>query len=260
MVKPLKKQCDFAIGDPSPVLSYLYYNFEIDCYPSTVRNLVARIATFGSPSVIQQTEWLQFVFPQQSVRSVSESYIADISPTRSDYDVLAVAGNDIRRVRQLLRIYLPLPSAKPKFAILGATSPRDRATLLNAGFDDVFDARMSVTEAQARILACAQRYASVAQSSAKAFPDAPQLQRLRRILAQLSPRERSICEALMRQFPDAANIESLATAHRGRRPLAPASLRVLISAIRAKLPAGVTISYAHPKSYMLRDTGGNQCI
>lgn len=226
--------------------------------PRNVRNLVARIAIFGDTSTLPQIDWLQFVLPEQSIRPVSESYIADISPSKSDYDVLAIAGNDIRRVRYLLRIYRPLLSAKPKFAILQSTLPRDRAFLLNAGFDDVFDPRMPVPEAQARIVACAQRYAAVAEGAATPSTELPQFQRLRRMLAQLSPRERSVCEMLLLQFPNPVGIDSLATAHLGRQMLAPASLRVLISTIRTKLPEDVSIAYTHPKAYLLRITGRSQ--
>lgn len=215
---------------------------------SNVRAINARVASFGDSSSLPQLHWLQFVFPDQSVRTISESYIADISPSQSDYDVLVIVGNDVRRIRHLLRLYRPLLNAKPKIAVMQQSLPRDRATLLNAGFDEVLDPRMKVPEAQARALAIANRYFQVMEDTS-ASSELPLYRWLHSALPQMTPRERCVCEMLMKHYPNPVSVSQLATASPNRSAIAASSLRVMISSIRSKLPEGVLIEYHHPKAY-----------
>lgn len=109
-----------------------------------IRSIRARVAMFGDAANLPQYQWVQLSFPNSSQSIISESYIADFGHTRGEFDLVVVMGNDPRRLRQLMRLYRPLLSSRPKIAVMQSSNPRDRAMLLNCGFDDVFDTKMAI--------------------------------------------------------------------------------------------------------------------
>lgn len=223
---------------------------ELEASWTNVRGLSARIALFGDNASATLLDWLGLAFPNNSVRHISESYIADVSPRDSSYNVVVVAGREARRIRQIVKLYRPALNSIPKIAMLNAAMPRERAGLLNAGFDDVFELRMTVPEAQARTLALANRYALSAnlQPSLAAMP---QLALYRKVEPRMTVRERSVCEALFRRYPHPVSVIVLCSALPGKAPLSVASLRVLVSEIRHKLPSNIRINHQSPSSYSL---------
>lgn len=117
-----------------------------------------RIVKVGETVVQDAFLWWPLAFPNCQLCACSESYIANISPSRDPYDVLVVAGSDAKRLVKLLRCYLPVLGLVPKIAALEKSTPPERARLLNAGFDDVLTAGVPVHEARARVMAIWQRY------------------------------------------------------------------------------------------------------
>lgn len=215
-----------------------------------VRNIRARAALFGDGNNLPQLNWMELAFPNQTSTAVSESYIADISPAANDFDILLVTGNDVRRLRQLLRLYRPLLHSKAKIAIMPATTPRERASLLNAGFDEVCDPRMPIPEAQARAVSLVNRYRTAGlrlsqNSQNRCFFDESEI-----TTAPLTRRERAICSLLFEQSPNHVSISTLCNAT-GVKTIARSSLRVLISKIRTKLRKGWRIEYTNSGSYAL---------
>lgn len=213
-----------------------------------VRAIRTRIATFGDVAHLPQAKWIEIAYPNNTLTGVSESYITDICPSRSDFDLLVVTGNDVRRVRQLLRLYRPILRRKPKIAVLQSSSPRDRAILLNAGFDDVMDPRMPVPEGQARAVSLVKRYdMTIAGLPRVAADETPDVERM--ISGPLSRREAEVCGLLLARSPEPVAIAALSRSIGGLRPIARSSLRVLISNLRTRLRRGVSIEYTYPSAY-----------
>ncbi|CAH0495845.1 hypothetical protein NVSP9465_00865 [Novosphingobium sp. CECT 9465] len=207
-----------------------------------IRNIPVRVAVIGDMKAHGTMGWLHFIAPNQQICTVSESYVADLTGVREEYDILVVAGYDMRRLQRLLRLYQPVLTKKPKIAVLVGAMPSDRSKLLNSGYDDVFDQRTPVPEAQARLLAHHRRYRMSAETGsprrARSFDpslwcDSP-----------LTARENEILAALAEKSPLPVLTYHLRKSQSGKRELANSSVRVLISTIRSKLKPGITISYA----------------
>lgn len=215
-----------------------------------VRALSARIALFGDSASTPLTDWIGHTFPSHSICHISESYIADVSPRNSSFDLLVVAGREVRRVRQILKFYGPALNCVPKIAMLHVTMPKERAALLNSGFDDVFELRMKVPEARARAIALVNRYA-IAADLQPSLVLMPHLSLFRKAAPHMTPRERSIGELLFKRYPDPVSFSELTSAMPGKAPLGTSSLRVLISKLRLKLPSNVRINHHSSIAYSL---------
>lgn len=218
-----------------------------------VKALDARVVVFGNCKS-DNLMWLEQVLPSCSYRTVSESYTADVSPARSDYDVLVVAGNDVKRLRQFIRIYRPLLNSKPKLALISGALPRDRALLLNAGFDDVFDPRMAVPEGQARAVAIANRYRDAAERQAKKLVVNSSIVSeyvSDDFQGNLNLRETSILLTLIAHSPRAVPTHKLRNTMARRPEISVPTLRVVLSSIRSKLVSSLEIVAIFPNSYAL---------
>ncbi|MFY7836874.1 MAG: hypothetical protein ACOVQ0_11415 [Novosphingobium sp.] len=224
--------------------------FQPDWATLNVRDIRARAALFGDGNNLPQLNWMELCFPNQTFTAVSESYIADISPAGNDFDILVVAGNDMRRLRQLLRLYRPLLHSKPKIAVMPATTPRERAALLNAGFDEVCDPRMPIPEAQARAVSLVNRYRTTALHVSQKPQNRCFLDESKITVTALTRREQAICSLLLEQSPNHVSISTLCNTT-GAKMITRSSLRVLTSKIRTKLREGWQIEYANPGSYAL---------
>lgn len=218
-----------------------------------ITTLDARVVVFGNCKP-DNLKWLEQVLPNCSYRTVSESYTADVSPARSDYDVLVVAGNDVKRLRQFIRIYRPLLNSKPKLALISGALPKDRALLLNAGFDDVFDPRMAVAEGRARTVAIANRYREAAEKQSKKV--VVQSSIVSEFVSSdfegnLNLRETSILLTLIAHSPRAVPTHKLRNTMARRPEISVPTLRVVLSSIRSKLASSLEIVSIFPNSYAL---------
>jgi DNA-binding response OmpR family regulator len=221
------------------------------------QNLVVRLALVGESSASALLIWSELLHRDIDICRVSENYLADISPNRFDYDVLIIAGNDPKRVKRLLRFYAAAITNKTKVALVRSTGPKERATLLRAGFDDVFDPRMTIPEAQARMRAhharhCLTRAHPVESKAEKAEPwDEPD----EHFALPPTSREKAMFEILHAADGSVVSMRRLAQALGPDNALKPASVKVLISTLRKKLRAGLDIRSDRQNGYALQDIG-----
>jgi DNA-binding response OmpR family regulator len=222
--------------------------------------LAVRLALVGETNASNLLIWSELLQREIDICRASENYLADISPNRFEYDLLIIAGNDPKRVKRLLRCYAPAIAWKPKVALVRSSNPRERASLLRSGFDDVFEPRMPIPEAQARMRALVNRYdmalmrraslelASVPQSGAAAdahFAIAP------------TARERALFDLLLSAQGSAVPSRILAAAQGTEGALKPSSVKVVVSSLRRKLRDGYEISSDRQKGYALRTDRAN---
>lgn len=217
----------------------------------TRADLVVRMAIIGEAGSSTLLIWSELLHNDISVCRTSENYLADISPNRFDYDVLIIAGNDSKRIKRLLRYYAAALALKPKIALTRMSSPSERATLLRAGFDDVFETRMPIPEAQARMRALVQRY-GIARATRALSQDREEPEGHERHFAQVpSGRERAMFELLLAAKGAAVPGRVLARALGRDEPLKLTTLKVIISALRKKLREGVDIRSDRQNGYTL---------
>lgn len=214
-------------------------------------DLVIRMAVIGEAGYSNLLVWSELLHGDIVVCRTSENYLADISPNRFDYDVLIIAGNDTKRIKRLLRHYAAALTQKPKLALTRAGSPSERAALLRAGFDDVFETRMPVPEAQARMRALVQRY-EIAQAihvapTKRTVGDGWDLH----FAKQPSDREMALFELLLAAKGSAVPGRTLARALGRNEPLKPATIKVIVSSLRKKLRDGVDIRADRQNGYAL---------
>lgn len=201
-----------------------------------------RIVKVGEAVEQEAFIWWPLAFPNCQLCACSESYIANISPSRDPYDILLVAGSDAKRLVKLLRFYLPVLGLVPKIAALEKSTPRERTKLLNAGFDDVLTAGVPVQEARARLTAIWQRYQMRSVSlpaSSRGFASFEQIPALSK--GPLTRREADIFRSLLQKSPSPVPLSELQAGLSFARPIKTTSLRVQISTLRKKLREGVHI-------------------
>lgn len=235
----------FAYKMEAKDFAFLDYQAPSDRAPTfnlnDIKNIAARVAVIGDVSAQGTLSWLQFIAPNQKICTVSESYVGAITSAREEYDILIAVGNDMRRLQRLIRLYQPALTKKPKIAILIGGMPSDRSKLLNSGYDDVFDQRTPVPEAQARLLTHHRRYQFT--NGERGAPDATSFDASQWCDAPLTARQQEILCALVRSSPAPVLTYHLRKSQSGKRELTNSSVRVLISTIRSKLKSGITIKY-----------------
>ncbi|WP_298290103.1 hypothetical protein [Novosphingobium sp.] len=217
-----------------------------------IREIRARIAMFGDAANLPQFQWGELAFPNSSASFISESYIADFGNGRGEFDAVVVMGNDPRRLRQLMRLYRPLLRSRPKIAVLQVSNPRDRAMLLNSGYDDVFEPKMPVPEAQARTIALVRRYAATLTGDVPEVPEDV----LKSVITEdaidtISRRQIGLLGLLLKKSPNPVAFDQLCSCSSKRKRISAATLRVAISNLRSMLKDDVEITYHYPSSYAL---------
>lgn len=207
--------------------------------PPLSAQVSVKVAVVGEMACLANFEWLAPLFPGRVVCTTSDSYLADICPSKEWYDLLIIAGVDSKRMIKLIKHYRPALGLIPKVAAISRASPPERAKLLNAEFDDVFTSSMSHIEAHARTHAMLRRYRARQVHNAAATNSAGLTAAL--CCAPLTQREEAILSRLIRQSPRPVPLRDLQMTEPPMKVLKEASVRVLISAMRRKLIDGVTI-------------------
>ena len=227
-------------------------------HPANARSMRAQVAVFGDLSALPQCDWVQLAFPNNSVTSISESYIAALAPSQSEFDLVIVVGSDPRRMRHLLRFYRMALTSRPKIALLQAATPPDRTMLLNAGFDEVCDLRMPIPEARARASALLHRYSlsvehflteDIINSNDIKYINKKYLREDFRLI--LNTRQIAVLNILSRKFSSPVSISQLNTCLPNRKSLQRSSFVVLISSLRSAINNKYSIRYCSPSSYVL---------
>lgn len=219
--------------------------------------LSIRVAIVGEAGSTELLIWSELLQHDISVCRASENYIADIAPSRFDYDVLLIAGSDPKRIKRLLRCYAPALARRPKVALTKGNSPSERASLLRAGFDDVFDTRMPMPEARARMRAMVQRYGiarahAPASAAVETAPDyGPHL------VAPATGSERALLEMLLAANGRSVPATMLAGALGRNEPLKLATIKVIVSTLRKKLRKGADIRSDRQAGYLLSLDGND---
>lgn len=214
-------------------------------------DLVVRMALVGEASSSALLVWSELLHRDLAICRASENYLADISPQRFFYDVLIIAGNDTKRIKRLLRYYAPALALKPKIALARTSSPAERAALLRAGFDDVFDTRMPLPEAQARMQTLVQRYEIARLDNGAPRGGVATNDQDQHFIQVPSGRERAVFELLLAAKGSAVPGRSLARALGQAEPLKPATIKVIVSALRKKLRQGAEIRSDRQNGYAL---------
>ena len=191
--------------------------------------------------------------------SISENYVSHISQVGEEFDVLFVCSNDPRRAAKLFRSYRPILKRKTNIVIMAKSTPADRALLLTAGFDDVFDLKTDPCEVRLRILSYHRR-----RRIADPLPSAQQIlisgsMDAGMLKAKLTPTEGMVFSRLLeaRQRP-VPLIALCSSGPRGQARTRLTSARVLLSRIRKKLGPGLAIICQGSSGYALVQTEGLQ--
>lgn len=225
----------------------------MDAHDSPDVNLVVRLALVGESSASSLLLWSELLHRDIDICRVSENYLADISPNRFQYDVLVIAGNDPKRVKRLLRYYAAAITDKTKIALVRSTGPNERASLLRAGFDDVFEPRMAIPEAQARMRAHHARHRlartgraneHVVEMSTSESTDA-------HFATPPTAREKAMFEMLRAADGNVVPMGVLARALGSDSVLQPSSVKVFVSSLRKKLRDGLDIRSDRQHGYAL---------
>ena len=211
-----------------------------------------RYLTLSDDSRDARLEWLHRVVGEFRCEAWSDKATAFMSNHTGHYDALIVGGKDAARIVRILRDNFPLLQTKMKICLTAGSSARARAQLIAAGFDDAIDvARIEPVEGVARLRAIWRRYVEWygRQESERLY-----LARLAQIvdLDGLSEREKKLIACLEltpgRPVPH-ATLRALVS-HDWEEVSQP-HLKVVVSALRHKLRAGVEITAVRGEGYRL---------
>lgn len=214
----------------------------------------AIVGYFSDKNSHLQLDWIEDLIPGCITGPISESYIAPIACR--DFRIFAVCGSDTSRMVKLLRAYHNLIGRKLNIALLQRSTPADRARLLTAGYDDVFDLRTTRAEALSRINAHLRRMDLTGPASAAQGPSVfdRALEREPILTQPCTERERLILSALYDRRNAVTPNHVIHRKIRSRYGHSNvASLHVVICHIRKKLAEGYAITFNPAGGYMLTD-------
>lgn len=232
---------------------YNFPDFDHELSSLQVRDDSVRVFRFADCRAPELDAWISAAFPLAGRRFISETYIANFSDGEEPYVVAIVAANDLERARKFLRHNKLLLSAKLKIAVLASSRPPQRATLLMAGFDDVFDARTNIAEAQLRIAAMSRRNAIYGQASRRRGLVGSAATLKAAFAAPLTPRELQVASLLAAHTATGLPRSAILSEFGIEAPaLTPAALKVVISKLRAKLAPGWIIQSNRGYAYRLQ--------
>lgn len=171
---------------------------------------------------------------------------------REPFSILVVSGNDTERIVRFIRTNLPILNSVPKICITYSIGPKDRAKLLNAGFDDVITAKnIGIAESQARIGMIHNRYL-------KNIDDYEIQEKLRKgkisicNFDSLSNGQKFIFDKLFNSFGRTVAFDRLlSTSSLDDAPTTITSLRVQIGNVRKQLKSNFIIENVRDEGYCL---------
>ena len=230
--------------------------------PFSGDELEFRVAYMRDAGLEERRTWLARVLPETGPAfrwSEFESYI--FSAQQSDFNVALIHGFDVRRLIGAFELNRGLLRNRTTIAVLNDSTPARRASLLFAGFDDVFDVRMAEQEARARIRRHVMRHTAARNQSVLdavgivSWPQAvspllsPQIER---VAATFTPRERLLFGAMFTAIGRPVQYSSLLRICEDRELKdAFKSLRVAIACLRPKLKGLFTITAQTHVGYQL---------
>ncbi len=198
--------------------------------------------------------WLQQLEPGLRAIRLTSSDDAALPPMPSGIPVLVLHAQDPMRLVVLLQANVKLLSGRIKIALCTSMLPVERALLLRAGFDDVFDVAMAHEEACARISAMHWRQSLAREPR---HLDVGLKARVRSYAThRLGPREYEVLALLAARVGQPVSVEELATQfgcdapHTGQK-----ALQVQICRLRKKLKPDHAIQASGNGSYMLTIPG-----
>lgn len=212
-----------------------------------------RYLSFNDPSKALRDAWMTLTFGGHDSHAFVEGATSHLSVATSDFDVLVVGGNDVRRMVRSVRGNDAILARRVKVALVGGGNAQRRAQLITAGFDDVFDAeRMHPAEAAARIAAIWRRYQ---MRFAQERADDQQEARLARICnpRTLTGRERQLLLLLIGaagHFASYSNLRREISQY--HEEISVEYLKVIVCLVRRKLAPGVRIISVPLRGYQLQ--------
>lgn len=225
----------------------------------TADNISARCAYFNERNSKRLLEFVDNIVDDTKHYAISENYITHLSDIGAQFDVLFVCSNDPRRAAKLFRSYRPILKRKINVVIMVKSTPADRALLLSAGYDDVFDLKTDAREVRVRILSYHRR-----RRNADPMPTPQQILvngslESGMLKAKLTPTEGVVFSRLLeaRQRPVPLTV-LCNSAPRAQARTRMTSARVLLSRLRKKLGPGLAIICQGHAGYALVHTEGLQ--
>lgn len=230
--------------------------------PFASDELEFRVAYMRDAGLEERRAWLAKVLPETGPAfrwSEFDSFI--FSARQSDFNVAIIHGFDVRRLIGAFELNRGLLRNRTTIAVLNDSAPARRASLLFAGFDDVFDMRMAEQEARARIRRHVIRHTAARNQSVldtlgiDSWPHAvspvlsPQIER---VAASFTPRERLLFGAMFTAIGRPVQYSLLLEICEGRELKdAFKSLRVAMACLRPKLKGLFTITAQTHVGYQL---------
>lgn len=213
--------------------------------------LSVRYLTMCDHAQAARDSWLTSSLPDTQVFAFDEDNTFPVSKAMSDFDVLAIGGNDSARMANYVSTNGPLLRSAIKIAIINQASVTKRSQLLNAGFDDVFDPeKHTANEMKARILAHQARYDLAKAAGSHRHLTGKSIDQIA-FSARLTPREKVILLAILSQSEGCAIID-ISTALRDAGHAGDTNvLRAMISILRKKLKPGFDIKAVYGNGYRL---------
>lgn len=230
----------------SPLIGHKNFNVS----PNAVRILYINDKNYEA-----RAQWLAGIFPSDQIFKYSPENTRAIS-SASYFNIVMVHGDDVPRISKIIRENSEAFAGKVKIAVCSRSWPPDRARLLNAGFDDIFDLRMDPLEARARVAALMRR--RLLSQTRQAPPISQQLliEMQGYVTSKLTFRETEIFAKLLEKRGQPVSIAVLGTSFRNKTGgMKKAALRVFLCRLRKKLKDNVQIVSENGVSYILKISG-----
>ena len=240
---------------PGPVLgdwTGLGASGDISSWLGSERSPRLRYLTLNDPTRPIRDAWMAVVFGDVEQHAYSDNGTSYLSVAATGFDGLVAGGNDVRRLGRIVRGGNALLARRIKIALVSNGNTQRRAQLINAGFDDVFDAdRTHPHEAQSRVVAIWRRYLMRFERERIEFHNEALLARVCNPHS-LTNRERRLLLLLLSSDQNFATYSvikrEISNYH---EDISDAYLKVIVCVVRRKLMPGVRIVARALKGYRL---------
>lgn len=150
----------------------------------------ARLIGLKDAGYASRLAWLREWLPEADALPYEDANTRLLSQADRSFFILALHGNDLRRMGRIIRDWRAIFPDKPIVALMSHSTPTGRAELFRSGADFVYDLSMPEDVAEAALASAISRWPATAERGRVEFYPMVRLTRL------LSPTEAAIAKVL----------------------------------------------------------------
>jgi DNA-binding response OmpR family regulator len=209
---------------------------------SLVKSMNVVVIDINDQNSTQRIEWLRNSEIEFQLIELDPFEFAEFSFDFQKFSIVVISSDIMKRANVFIKRFSHKLRYNTKVNISSNTNPKDRAAILNAGFDTIVDISSDIDiEVMARIIAIQRRYGLTQQAVVEEVAATDTLASLT-YMAQLNRRHTIIIETMIAEKNGIVKTEELKRIlSLNHEPISENQVKVLVSQTRRRLRPGVRI-------------------